>query len=301
MRFVGNDGKFWSHELKSFFVKISLEQKNMEIQLPFDFVAYCVEFLTIKMESTRLHEAETITQIGSAAIMLLPNIPESCSNESISVTFELIGVLGDALNKLSNLQGISASQSYDGQKSRAALLYLQKSTISYLTRYPDMVSQFLGCWIGSLPSQNSTCSFCIPGIAVLFQACHSQPDSAMATMISENMNIRVVLLESILLAVNGTALSSSSISSAQCKSALSAASSVGSLISMNAFMQSVTPQEWSEIESHLLKQLKKNPESSAVVVATGNQLLHFSRDAVVINMSFISLHEYFDVSRQSYT
>lgn len=298
LRIANRGEKEWPKALRAFVSFVSSEQRDNTMHLPFHFVSYCAEILSGKMEATGVHDVEVLLQLSDVALLLLTEVYSSSrqdldvnTNAAIKDTTgceELITILGDALNKLSLLRGSChiGVVNRDLSAADSALHQLQTRISQFLVHCPTALLLFLHTWgiLPLLPSLSSSegvgvgaHSLCLPGLAVLSLAATTVPTSPLAVSLTENAggSLRPVLLASLALILSGSTTatstdnSSGSITAAQGKSALAAASAHGALICFRRVLGTITTQEWPELENHLIRQLKKNPETSAVLVATG--------------------------------
>jgi hypothetical protein len=270
---VANRGeKAWPSALRAFVSTVSNEQIEQRVELPFHFVSYCAEVLSGKVETTRPYEIETLLQLSDAAVLLLSEVHDVSNNDDVQGCPELIAVLSVALNKVATLCGSSQPAS---RESKAALTALHKLTIlisEMLVQYPKMLPLFLDAWIAPLlpaSSPSSTLQLCLPGLAVLHHASSNFPLSGMAVALSQILPLRPALIAALTLVISGGSVLPTSVTSTQGKAAISAASTTGALVCFRSVLATISPDEWSELESQLVRQLKKNPETSAVLVATG--------------------------------
>ena len=280
--------KAWPQALRAFVTSVSCGQRQHTVQLPFHFVSYCAEILTGEMELTGPHEVEVLLQLSDVARVLLVAVHSTTTSTAAQSSAEydaatgcdvLATLLGDAMNKLSALRGGCQTGSRDSLVAERALAQLQTRITTLLVQCPTAVPVCVSAWgllpLLPLPSSPATspspAPLCLPGLAVLFEV----------TPAPESWRQGVLLWALSLILSGGTPPSSSSSSSAtinitavQGKAALTASSATGALVCLREVIGCVTEaaggvQAWSELQGLLIRQLKKSPETSSVLVAIG--------------------------------
>lgn len=271
---IANRGeKVWPAVLKSFIASVVQEQISSRDVLPFDFVHYCAEVLIEKMKTTKNYEIDVLIQLSDTTSLLLSQLCDEngiVHEVDVETCRDLVGVMSAVLNRVSCLRGSCHSGSRDCNASESVMQQLIMRTSELLIEYPSLLPHFMNAWAGPLIGVSEGVShLCLPGLSVLFQAAISFPVSKLAVTLNGMLPLRSVLLAITSMIISGGSVLPEAVSASQAKTAIVSASSIGALFCFSRVLSTVNSEEWLEVEALLLRQLKKNPETSAVLVATG--------------------------------